>query len=115
FAPCEDLLGLRPGSRGTIESAPAGGGPGASRVSTWGRASMRAVRFRVRTPIAAVGLVAVLIWAARMGSRSCDYSRRARECGVQERGWRESATRGHLPREFCSECADYFARLAGKY
>ncbi|HEV3168238.1 MAG TPA: hypothetical protein VGZ22_29815 [Isosphaeraceae bacterium] len=76
---------------------------------------MRALRFRVRTLIAAVGLVAVLIWAAMMGSRSYDYYRRAREYSAQERGWRQSVARGHLPREFCAECAHYFAQLVGKY
>src|SRR5262249_21069830 len=115
FTPCEDLMGLRAGSRSTIELAPAGGGPGASRVSTRGRASMRALRFRVRTLIAAVGLVAVLVWAAMMGSRSYHYYRRASEYSVQERGWRESAAEGRLRREFCCECADYFAQLVGKY
>jgi hypothetical protein len=65
--------------------------------------------------MAAVGLVAALIWAARMGSRSYDYYRRASEYGVQERGWRDDITRGNLPPKFCSECADYFAQLAGKY
>jgi hypothetical protein len=76
---------------------------------------MRALRFRVRTLIAAVGLVAVLVWAAMMGSRSYDYYRRAREHSAQERGWRESVARGRLPREFSAECAEYFAQLAAKY
>ncbi len=76
---------------------------------------MRALRFRVRTLIAAVSLVAILLWAAMMGSRSYDYYRRAREYSAQERGWRQSVARGRLPRDFCSECTDYFAQLAGKY
>jgi hypothetical protein len=76
---------------------------------------MRAPRFRVRTLIAAVGLVAVFVWAAIMGSRSYEYSRRAREYSANERGWRQSVTRGRLPRAFCEECVEYFAGLAGKY
>ena len=73
FTPCDDLMGLPAGSPSTIELAQAGGGPGASRVSTWGRASMRALRFRVRTLMAAVSLLAVLVWAAMMGFRGTDH------------------------------------------
>lgn len=73
------------------------------------------LRFRVRTLMAAVSLVALMVWAAMMGSRSFDYYRRASEYGTQERGWRKSAASGGLGRDFCFECADYFARLAGKY
>jgi hypothetical protein len=65
--------------------------------------------------IAAVGLVAVLLWAAKMGSRSYDYYRRASEYGAQERGWRQIAARGRWPGTFQSECAEYFALLAEKY
>ena len=68
-------MGLRAGSCSPIELAPAGGRPGASRVSSRGTASMRALRFRVRTLMAAVGLVAVLVWVAMMGLRSYDYYR----------------------------------------
>src|SRR5258708_4448200 len=76
---------------------------------------MRLPRFRVRTLMIAVGVVALLIWGAMMASQPYDYYRRAREYGVQERGWRESAAEGRLRVEFCSQCADYFAQLAGKY
>jgi hypothetical protein len=76
---------------------------------------MRMPRFRVRTLMLAVGLVAVLVWAAMMGSRSYDYYRRARFCSFAERGWRESTARGRWRREIGSECADYYAQLASKY
>jgi hypothetical protein len=72
------------------------------------------MRFRVRTLMAAVGVVAFLIWGAMMGSRSYDYYRRAREYGAQERGWRESASRNEFGR-FSSDCAEYFAQLTAKY
>jgi len=76
---------------------------------------MRAPRFRVRTMIATVGLVAVLLWATKMGSRSFDYYRRASEYGANEYGWRQIAARGRPSRAFESECAEYYAQLAEKY
>src|SRR5262249_57587911 len=48
-------------------------------------------------------------------SRAYHYYGRASEYSVQERGWRENAAEGRLRREFCCECADYFAQLVGKY
>jgi hypothetical protein len=76
---------------------------------------MRALRFRVRTLMAAVGVVALLIWGAMMGLRSYDSYRRASQYSFEERGWREAAAKGRLRREVCSECAEYFAQLAEKY
>jgi hypothetical protein len=73
---------------------------------------MKVLRFRVRTLMAAVGLVAAIVWGARMGSRSYDYYRLAREYGVQERGWRET---DFGRKQFRSDCAEYFAQLTSKY
>jgi hypothetical protein len=108
-------IGLRAGSRSTMGRAPAG--PMSGRVGLpLGGPSMPVARFRVRTLMAAVGVVALLVWGAMMGSRSYDYYRRSREYGAQERGWRELATRGPHPwKQFRSECAEYFAQLTAKY
>lgn len=76
---------------------------------------MHVPRFGVRTLMIAVCLVALLIWGATMGTRSYVYSMRAREFEFQERGWRQSAAKGHLGVEFCLQCADYFAELSRKY
>src|SRR4051794_48354 len=76
---------------------------------------MRTLRFRVRTLMAALGVVALLIWGAMMGSQSYDYYRRAREYGANERGWREIAARGRGWVRFGSQWAEYHAQLAGKY
>jgi hypothetical protein len=76
---------------------------------------MRSLRFRVRTLMAAVGLVAVLLWAATMGLRSYVYYRLASNYSLQERVWRKGTARGDWPQEVGSERADYFAQLAGKY
>jgi hypothetical protein len=76
---------------------------------------MRLPRFRVRTLMLAVGVVALLVWGAMMGTRSYDYYRRARLFGAEERGWRESTARGRWPVEVGSQCADYYAQLSRKY
>ncbi len=76
---------------------------------------MRLPHFRVRTLMVVVGVAALLIWGAMMGSQSYDYLRRASEYGTQERGWRESVADGRLPREFSSQCVAYFAQMARKY
>jgi hypothetical protein len=76
---------------------------------------MRALQFRVRTLMAAVGVAAVLLWGAMMGSRSYDYYRRASFYGTQERGWREIAARKRWDARFASECTEYYAQLARKY
>jgi hypothetical protein len=78
---------------------------------------MRLPRFRVRTLMIVVGVVALLIWGAMLASRSYDFYRRAREYGAQERGWREIASRNRPPewKQFHLECVQYFARLTAKY
>jgi len=76
---------------------------------------MRPPRFRVRTLMLTVAVVALLIWGSTMGARSLDYYRRASFYGTQEYGWRDTATEGRFRAEFCTECAEYFAQLAGKY
>jgi hypothetical protein len=73
------------------------------------------MRFRVRTLMAAVGVVALFIWGAMMGLRSYVYYRRASTYRLEERVWRESTARGQWRREVGSECAEYFAQLAEKY
>jgi hypothetical protein len=81
----------------------------------FGGTAMRLPDFRVRTLMVVVGVVALLIWGARMGAQSYDYYRRASHYSFEERGWRDAAVSGGFRREVRSECADYFARLAGKY
>ena len=54
---------------------------------------MQTMRFRVRTLMAAVGVMALLIWGAMMGLRSYDYCRRATFFASEEYSWRESAAR----------------------
>ena len=78
---------------------------------------MRLPGFRVRTLMIAVGVVALLLWGAMMGTRSFDYYRRAREYGANERGWRAIADRPNQPGgpEFRLRCVEYYAQLAGKY
>ena len=76
---------------------------------------MRWPSFRVRTLMAAVVVVALLVWASMMGSRSYDYYGRARKYAEQEQGWREIAARNRWDSKFASECAEYFAGLTGKY
>lgn len=76
---------------------------------------MRVPRLRVRTLMAAVVVVAVVVWGGMMGVRSFEYGGRARMYGEQERGWREIAARGGEWAEFGSECAHYFAMLGRKY
>jgi hypothetical protein len=76
---------------------------------------MRTMRFRVRTLMEAVGVVALFIWGPLMGLRSYDYYRRATFYASQEHAWRESAARDRLRAHACSECAEYFAQLTRKY
>jgi hypothetical protein len=63
----------------------------------------------------AVGLVALLIWGAKMGTFSYVYYRRAMYFELEERGWREAATEGRFKVDFCLQFVDYFARLSRKY
>jgi hypothetical protein len=73
-------------------------------------------RLRVRTLMAVVAVVAILIWGAMLGSRSYKYYRLAREYGFQAWGWREIAARHQYGRQaFEAECAEYFTQLAAKY
>jgi hypothetical protein len=78
---------------------------------------MRVPGFRVRTLMIAVGMAALLIWGASMGSRSFGYYRLARQYGATERGWRAIAARNREPafEKFHSECVAYFAQLSAKY
>ena len=76
---------------------------------------MRLPRFRVRTLMIAVSVVALVVWGAMMGTRPYDYYGRARRYVLEERGWRESAANGRFRVEFCSQCVDYFEELSRKY
>lgn len=76
---------------------------------------MRPLRFRVRSLLVAVAIVAVLIWAVRMGSRSYVYYQLARQYSFNELDWRLTGANGRFRREFSFECANYFAKLAAKY
>lgn len=71
----------------------------------------------------AVGVVALLIWGAMMGTRSYVYYRLAKSYSTEERGWRESAAmaRGNPSRArsvgavYGPQIAEYYAPLARKY
>jgi hypothetical protein len=84
---------------------------------------MRLARFRVRTLMLAVGVVALLVWGAMMGTRSYVYYRRAMFCSFEERGWRESAARASgdpsrardIEAVYSQQNAEYYAPLAAKY
>jgi hypothetical protein len=84
---------------------------------------MRLPRFRVQTLLVAVGAVALLIWAAIMGTRSYVYYRLATSYGTYERQWREMAARDSgnpaRPRSIAvrwgPKIAEYYAPLAQKY
>jgi hypothetical protein len=76
---------------------------------------MRMRRFRVRTLMAAVSVVALLIWGGMMGSRSYAYYRRVTFFASQEHAWRASVARDRSLAPSCLECAEYFARLTRKY
>jgi hypothetical protein len=76
---------------------------------------MRTMRFRVRTLMAAVGVVALLIWGAMMGLLSYDYYTRATFFASEEYNWRESAAMDRFRAQACLECAEYFAQLTRKY
>ena len=78
---------------------------------------MRLPRFRVRTLMIAVGVLALLIWGAMLGARSYGYYRRAMEYGTQERGWRDILSRDIQPdqKQFHSDCVQYFTMLSAKY
>lgn len=84
---------------------------------------MRLPRFRVRTLMAIVGVVALLLWGSMMGVRSYNYYRLATTYAAYERGWRELAARGRIDPTrsrsvgtvYGEPIADYYAPLARKY
>ena len=76
---------------------------------------MKLPRFRVRTLMLVVALVALLTWGAMIGARSYDYQRRARDYEREERGWRDTARREPGWRDFGGRCVRYFAELSRKY
>jgi hypothetical protein len=84
---------------------------------------MRLPRFRVRTLMLAVGVVALLIWGAMLGTRSYVYYRLATTYGTYERQWREMHVRdrGILTRarsiavKWGPQIAEFYAPLAQKY
>ena len=77
---------------------------------------MRLPRFRVRTLMVVVGVVALLVRGAMMGSRSYDNYRLASLCDADERGWRKIAARHRRGSEkWDSECAEWYGQLARKY
>jgi hypothetical protein len=84
---------------------------------------MRLPRFRVRTLMLAVGVVALLIWGAMLGTRSYVYYRLARTYGTYERQWRYMAVRDRgdptrtrgIAANWGPQIADFYAPLAQKY
>ena len=81
---------------------------------------MRLLRFRVRTLMIAVGVVALLLWGATTGTRSYVYYGLATDYGRYERQWREMAARDRgVPRSVAAkwgpQIAEYYAPLARKY
>jgi hypothetical protein len=84
---------------------------------------MRLARFRLRTLMLTVGVVALLVWGAMMGTRSYYYYGLARFYSFEERGWRESAARARgnpsqarfVGAVYGPQMAEYYAPLAEKY
>ena len=83
---------------------------------------MRLPRFRVRTLMVAVGVVALLIWGAMMGLQSYHYAQRAEIYGRWEWQWRQLAQRDRargttrsIAARWGFQLADYDAPLARKY
>src|SRR4051812_24297634 len=84
---------------------------------------MRLPHFRVRTLMLAVGVMALLLWGAMMGTRSYVYYRLARDYGNYERSWRYIAARDRgnplharsVGVVWGPQIADYYAPLARKY
>jgi hypothetical protein len=76
---------------------------------------MRALRFRVRTLMAAVGLAAVLVWAAMMGFRSYVHYALASKYRFQESMWREQAVKYRSGSEDSLATADFCAQMASKH
>lgn len=65
----------------------------------------------------AVGVIALLISCAMMGTQSFAYCRLANQYAANERGWREIASRNHPPdrAKFHADCVKYYSKLTGKY
>ena len=76
---------------------------------------MRLPSFRVRTLMAAVVVVALLVWGVMMGSRSYHYYQLAIRYELQERGWRQTSLRDKGWAKFGQECCEYFSGLSRKY
>lgn len=118
---CPNPLAHPPGTRdpgqarlSAIKSGSPSGLIRASRLSLW-EPPMRLPRFRVRTLMIAVIVVALLLWASILGTRSfVDYTL-ASQYASHARGWRQIASRGRWDAQFASDCAQYFTRLALKY
>lgn len=84
---------------------------------------MRLPRIRVGTLMIAVGVVALLIWGAMMGTRSYVYYRFATTYGAYERQWREMSVRDRadptstrsIAVKWGPQIAEFYAPLARKY
>jgi hypothetical protein len=73
---------------------------------------MKLPRFRVRTLLIAVAVVAVLVWSAKVGLRSHDYHRRATEYAKYETRMEEHRRQEPRLGQMETQSADYYARLA---
>jgi hypothetical protein len=83
---------------------------------------VRLPRFRVRTLVNAVGLVALLFWGAMMGTRSYHDYQRAKFYSNEERQWRDNARRDleqgntrTIAATWGLQIADYYGLPARKY
>ena len=81
---------------------------------------MRLPRFRVRTLMIVVGVVALLFCGATMGTRWVNYYRLASIYGTYERQWREMAARDRgdprsISAKWGPQIAEDYGQLARKY
>jgi hypothetical protein len=81
---------------------------------------MRLPRFRVRTLMIVVGVVALLFGGAPMATRWFDYDHLARTYEADERRWREMAAREpgdprSIAATYGPQVVEEYARLARKY
>ena len=66
--------------------------------------------------MAAVAIVAVLVWGSMISSRSkFNYYRLTSFYHSHEYGWRQIAARKNSLSDFHSQCIEYFAQLTRKY